>query len=199
VTAAAVALVAVLAAQGAPAAPAGNADARAVFERARREHQIGNYPAAADGFAECWRRTGDPTHLFNTAQSLRLAGRDAEAIAAYRGYLRERPDAGNRALVEAKIRDLEAARGRPRAAPRASDSELVDPLTPEPARRPVPPAALPSAERRAEPASDKPLWKRWWLWTAVGAAVVGGTVVAVAASRGTDVPGTPLGNQGIFR
>lgn len=35
-------------------------------------------------------------------------------------------------------------------------------------------------------APGKPLYKKWWLWTAIGAAVVGGTVGAIAATTGSD-------------
>jgi hypothetical protein len=191
-------LATMLAAQGVPSAPA-KGEAYAAFEQARREHQLGNYQAAAEGFARCYRATGDPTFLFDTAQSLRLAGRDAEAIAAYRGYLRERPDAPNRVAVEARIRGLEARRTTPVAeAPKVSDNELVDPVT-EPSRRPISPlVALPLPLPRTD-LVEKPVWRRWWFLAAVGAVVVSGVVVAATASHGTNIPGTPLGNQGIFR
>ena len=188
------------------AKPQEPAPARAAYEQARREYQLGHYGQAADAFAELYRSQGDPVMLFNAAQSLRLAGRGPEAIAAYKGYLRDRPEAQNRAMVEYKIRELEAPQG-PRAKRREpSEMDLVDPMEPSPrppittpTPRTVPAAALPMASSRPSPA-PAPVWKKWWVWTAVGGALVAGTVVAVAAtSRGSDVPGTPLGNQGIFR
>lgn len=202
ITATTIVLAAALALQGGGAKPQQDPSTdRAVFEQARREHQLGNYDAAAATFSELYRRTGDATMLFNTAQALRLAGHNSEALAAYRGYLRERPDAGTKAMVDAKIREMEAAAALPpgkRHAPERSETDLVDPMT-EP-RRGVPTAALPSGEAKRDSGAAKPVWKRWWLWAAVGTAVVGGTVAAVAVSRsGTDIPGTPLGNQGIFR
>lgn len=36
--------------------------------------------------------------------------------------------------------------------------------------------------------SRPPVYTRWWFWTAVGAAVVGGVVIAVAASRDPNCP-----------
>lgn len=185
-----------------------------LFERARREHQLGNYEAAATTFSDVYRKTGDPTMLFNAAQSLRLAGRSPEALAAYRGYLRDRPDAPNRPLVESKIAELLAeaaprggapARAAPAQSgpPRATDADIVEPQPASKrihATKPVPPAALAMNPMPSPPASESPQKHKWWLWATIGAVVVTGTVVTVAvASRRPDVPGTPLGNQGIFR
>lgn len=204
----ATAIMVILALQGDASGP----EAKALFERARREHQLGNYEAAGASFSELYRKTGESTVLFNAAQSLRLAGKNAEALAAYRGYLRERPDAENRAMVEAKIRELEAALRQGASPPRPTQADvaaadLVDPVPLRPPSAPrarvgrpeTPKDALPTAKPAAEDRSA-PAWRwRWWAWAAVGAVVLGSTIAVVAASRGTDVPGTPLGNQGIFR
>ncbi len=50
-------------------------------------------------------------------------------------------------------------------------------------RSPVRPAA----------AQSSPVYTRWWFWTLIGAAVVGGVVAAVVLSGGTDRPGCPTG------
>jgi hypothetical protein len=59
--------------------------------------------------------------------------------------------------------------------------------------QPTPPVTVaavppPLAERRAESA---PIYKRWWFWTVIGAAVAGGTIGAVTATTGGSdrVPG----------
>ena len=42
----------------------------------------------------------------------------------------------------------------------------------------------------------KPLYTRWWFWTAIGGVVAAGAVTtAVVLSGQTDVPGTSLGSQ----
>lgn len=47
------------------------------------------------------------------------------------------------------------------------------------------------------PPVDEPIYDRWWFWTAVGAVVVVGLVVAVSAS-GSKTPNTYYGNGRAF-
>src|SRR5690349_18468847 len=82
-------------------------EARAAFEQARRAYNVGRWQEAAEGFERAYRLSGDPVLLFDHAQALRRAGRLEAALAGYRAYLRERPDAANRSTVEAQIAELE--------------------------------------------------------------------------------------------
>jgi hypothetical protein len=44
--------------------------------------------------------------------------------------------------------------------------------------------------------TGRPLWTRWWFWTALGAAAAGGALVTVAAATRTiDLPASDLGSQ----
>jgi hypothetical protein len=43
--------------------------------------------------------------------------------------------------------------------------------------------------------ASKPIVKRWWFWTALGAAVAASVVILVVADRGPSAPSTTLGNQ----
>ncbi len=64
---------------------------------------------------------------------------------------------------------------------RAGEARTLD-LSLEPLGATPPPAAV-STELLPPPAKDGGLpWGSWWLWAAVGAAVLGGTALAVAAS-----------------
>jgi tetratricopeptide (TPR) repeat protein len=142
-------------AQTAPpaAASAGVERARQVFERARRAYNLGQWAEAADGFADAYQLTGDPTLLFNRAQALRQGGRLGEAVNAYRAYLREKPDAANRAEVEQRIQNLEQqlASERVLGSPQAGEDETgpaLDLTSPAPG-----PAASPA---------------RRWTWVTLG-------------------------------
>jgi len=77
------------------------------------------------------------------------------------------------------------------------------------AAAPLPSASAPATEPAvliAKPASEpasgdgdqgKPFYKRGWFFAAVGVVLLGGAVGIWAATRNpTQVPGTPLGNQG---
>jgi hypothetical protein len=70
---------------------------------------------------------------------------------------------------------------------------------------PETPAALDVSAQTApseSPAESPPVYRRWWFWGSVGAVVAAGAVTAVvllAGKGGSNVPGTPLGNQGAFQ
>jgi tetratricopeptide (TPR) repeat protein len=66
------------------------------------------------------------------------------------------------------------------------------PASPPPAAEPPPPAAPPAASLVAAPppatSADQPIYKKWWLWTAVGVVVLGGVITAIALSSGSSSP-----------
>lgn len=66
------------------------------------------------------------------------------------------------------------------------------PVPPSVVRRPVPepaPAPAPNLMSDTEMSDDTPVYKTWWLWTIVGAVVVGGAVTAgVLLAPGDDPP-----------
>src|SRR5262249_21776794 len=76
----------------------------------------------------------------------------------------------------------------------------VTPIAPPPAAAPpsvtAPPAAEPSVVSTSVgpggPPESTPIYKRWWLWTAIGVVAVGAVVAAVALSSGGST--TPWNN-----
>jgi hypothetical protein len=148
------------------AGPEGEAEARAAFEEARRAYNLSHWDEAADGFARAYRLSGDPVLLYDRAQALRRAGRLQDAVATYRAYLRERPDAPNRAAVEAKIDTLEqSVRAREVGVqPAPVEADIADPVTQAPAVK-TPPAP--------------PARQSWLPWAGLGvtAALAGGATV----------------------
>jgi hypothetical protein len=54
-----------------------------------------------------------------------------------------------------------------------------------------PSGALVAQPAQPETGSSGPVYTKWWFWTIVGAAVVGGVVTAVALSSGTSRPDCP--------
>jgi hypothetical protein len=85
-------------------------------------------------------------------------------------------------------------------------SDQLKQQAPKPQPKPVAPATAPAAATQAAPTAivtatqpapaprRTPLYKRWWLWTIVGAVVVGGVVTAVALTTGGD-SWTPKGQH----
>lgn len=162
--------------------------ARQHFERGSTLYDLGQFHQAAKEYEEAYKNKSDPVLLFNIGQAYRFAGENADALLAYRAYLRRLPDAANRQEVEARIARLQQLVDAQKAS--------APPPAPKPApttvARPAAPAAAVSTSA-ARPAEKPPLYKRWWLWTAVaGAAVVAvGVGLAIAYSVPKDAPAPP--------
>ena len=57
------------------------------------------------------------------------------------------------------------------------------------------PVAAPAVVVASPRPAARPVWRRWWFWTAVGVAVATGvTAVVLAARTQTSVPASDLGN-----
>jgi tetratricopeptide (TPR) repeat protein len=187
-------------------------------EKAREHYQQGDayykldkYADALHEYEQAYIAKPDPSFLYNIAQCHRLTGDRAEALKFYRRYLRDAPDAPNRAIAEKHIHELEAALAHPVEPSHAAEpppgpgpAPLAPlPTTPPPSPPPPtialaapppgpsPPAAVavkvapePNEDQHAAPA----FYTRWWFWTAVGA-VAAGTILLVATA-GHD-PGCP--------
>ncbi len=88
--------------------------------------------------------------------------------------------------------------------PAASPAPAVAAPALPPAAPPPPTsdASLVSAAPKPEVAASRPVYTKWWFWTAAGALVLAGVGTALALSQsggnGTTIPSTPLGNQPLF-
>ncbi|HXU61642.1 MAG TPA: tetratricopeptide repeat protein [Polyangia bacterium] len=160
-----------------PAAPATGAGTPAGDEVAehvaqgRRLYLLGHYQEAIGEYRRAYELRADPQFLLDTAEAYRQLGATDQALFYYDRYLAAAPNAPNREIVEDRVTELELLR--------------------TPAIRVVTPGGGDAA--RPKPT---PLWKRWWLWTAVGVAVGAGITAALVASRSTSpaIPPTDLGN-----
>lgn len=90
---------------------AGDDEARALFLRGAEAYRSESYAVALEAFEASYAARPVPVVLFNIAQTLRALDRPAEAIEAYRGYLRtdDELDDARRRAVEAVITELAPA------------------------------------------------------------------------------------------
>jgi tetratricopeptide (TPR) repeat protein len=128
------------------------AQAKEHYLKGTRAYELGAYEEAISEYGAAYRFKDDPALLFNLGQANRLGGHTAEALRLYRIYLKKRPDASNRAEVEAKIAELQKQLLDQQSKPRSAPPEQVKPATPpEVEPKPAEPAA-PAVTISTEPA-----------------------------------------------
>jgi tetratricopeptide (TPR) repeat protein len=184
---------------GAIVLPAHATDNKAVAKDAYLEGQrlfeLGEYQKALDSFKRAYLAYDDPAFLFNLGQCYRMLGDKPEAVRSYKQFLRKVPDVGNRVAIEKIVSDLEAAIEQDRAA-RARPPEGVQAPNGEsgPATTVTQPSAGTTTAEAKQP--ERPLYKKWWLWTIVGGVVVAGAAVGLGVGLANRGPGTTLPDFG---
>ena len=126
-------------------------EAHTHVDRAHTHYQLGRFSEALTEYAKAYELFPAAALLFNLGQCHRGLGDCPRAVFSFEGYLRAKPDAPNRALVEDLIAECR----------RAIEKEEV--------------------ERRASGHSRRgsPIFRRWWFWTAVAVAVVAATATGL--------------------
>jgi tetratricopeptide (TPR) repeat protein len=205
------------------------AKAQAAYHAGSQHYDLGEFKEALESFKEAYRTREDPIFLFNIAQCYRQLGDKQQAIRSYRSFLNKMPDARNRQQVREMIAKLEnqvaqeqsSKNGPPQGtlipnAERPAEAQpFVSPETPPASApettqapvetklvesQPTPPIASAPAETAESTPAFAPVYKRWWLWTAVGAvAVVGlGVGLGVGLSQAHSTP-TAMTGLGTFK
>ncbi len=146
-------------------------EARAAFEAGQAAYEAGRFDAALSYFERAYELTSEPDVLYNIATVHDRLRHDREALEAYRGYLEGRPDAPDRANVEARIEALEATLSEPEPEPEPEPN-----LEPEPDPEPPAPPAPETHVVTRDPGPGP------WVLVGVGGAiaVAGGVLVGVA-------------------
>ncbi|HEX6836932.1 MAG TPA: hypothetical protein VF334_10195 [Polyangia bacterium] len=164
-------------------------DARARYQRAQAEFAVGEFAKAADDYQAAYTLKPDPALLYDAAQSYRLAGNQERALILYKNYLQFYPNESNAGEVRDQIAKLKAAIAAAESAknaPPTGTQEAKQPSAPAAAAVPSAPAppqrAATSAESSSVPRERTPLYKKWWLWTAVGVVAVGVVTAVVLAT-----------------
>jgi len=89
-----------------PTEDAKKAEAKALYETGNTHYNLGEYDQAVAAFKKAYELSQAPGLLFNIAQSYRLKKDYEQASHFYETYLRLKPDAANRADVEARIAEM---------------------------------------------------------------------------------------------
>jgi tetratricopeptide (TPR) repeat protein len=81
--------------------------AKQLFMKGMAQYKLEHYDEAIADFEAAYQEEQSPVLLFNIAQANRLAKRPKQALSFSRKYLRETPEAQNRAQVEKEMATLE--------------------------------------------------------------------------------------------
>jgi hypothetical protein len=142
----------------------------------------------------------DPALLYNIAQARRLAGNTKEALRSYKTFLRLVPNATNRAEVESRVVELQAAIDQQAKAQTAKPDGTIQPL-PEQQQQPSETKTAETVPPSKEPPKEEAPPRPWYRDTVamsfagVGAAsllagiglAAGGAVVKGQSDRATDL------------
>ena len=163
-------------------------DARAHFETANAHYAIGEFSEAATEYETAYKLKPDAALLFDAGQAHRLAGNHQKALTIYRNFLRMYPDNPNAPEVmkqvkreeEAIAADDKAKKAPPTGtvAPAATPAIAASPTTP--AQATTTPSSMPAGKVATTRETARPVYKKWWLWTAVGVAVAAAVVIPIA-------------------
>jgi hypothetical protein len=160
----------------------------------------GEYNKGVALLAELYVKTRNPIYLFNQGRCFEQNGKYEEAIVRFREFQRKNADAGRSPDVQAEkhIADCQAFLDKQKApTPTSSLPEARREMEPMPTVIPaaipvvVSTSSAPDAEMLATPTQptpepegeNAPLYKKWWFWTSIGAAVAAGSVTAFLLAR----------------
>ncbi|HNN95451.1 MAG TPA: tetratricopeptide repeat protein [Pseudomonadota bacterium] len=178
------------AAQAAVLSCADDPDCDRLANEAREQSKAGRFEEAQRTYERAYQRRADPTLLFNLARVLHKAGRPAIAVIYYQKFLDVRGpvNSDERRKVQEYLKQAQAeadGQAPPSPAPTtpsepngANPSKAGNSTSPLTGTSPTSATSQPASP--ASPSSDTPLYRKWWLWTAVGAGA-GILIIGLAA------------------
>jgi tetratricopeptide (TPR) repeat protein len=138
----------------------------------------GQMQEAIAEFRNAYELRADARFLYNIGDGYRRLGLRDQALFYFEHYLSAAPDAPDREDVEEQIAALRAVP----APSLAHDGGVAPVASPPPA-----------------PETERPAWRRWWSWAALGVVIAGGVATAIVLGRDqTKVPATALGDQKFY-
>jgi len=174
-------------------------DARAHFQAGEARFKAGAFDEALAEYQAGYDAKPLPGFLVNIAQCQRRLGDLKAARVSYQKFVLVAPDSPLVPQVRSMIAEIDNLLANGEGS-KPADQATTQEEKPEKPERPEP-AAAPAPKLEAEPAApvliatapataaapepDAPQSsRRWWLWGAIGAVVVGGAVTAIALTTG---------------
>lgn len=148
--------------------------AKRYFANGEKLFALGKFDEALEQYQQAFEAKPLPGFLYNIGQCHRNLGNFDQAIFSFRKYLTLEPEAPNKEAVQRLIDDLEERKAREEGQKRIG--------TPAPVV-----------------VSSKPVYKKWWFWTGLGAVAAAGGTTAYILTRDKGAPSTTLGDITINR
>jgi tetratricopeptide (TPR) repeat protein len=176
--------------------PAASQRAAKISRRSMIEYNAGDFAKALEDAKTAYELDPRPALLFNLGQCHRAMGELKEALFSYDRYLREQPDAPNRALVEGLMKQLKEQLKPSAPAPAVGPPPAPVPILVTAAAPPAPEAAPAASVSEEAPHRGLPA-AFWWLGGTAVASGVGGTILGVVShlALATDAPKAVAGFQ----
>jgi tetratricopeptide (TPR) repeat protein len=167
------------------------AQAKEHYKTAETHYRLREFDQAVVSLKESYRLYPNPLLLFNIAQCYKELKDYEAAISFYENYLDKMPKADNRAEVEKYLKEVKTAKkAEDEQKRKEEEAKLAE------AER-LKAMAAPTPQPVDGPEGEKPIFKKWWFWSAVGGFAAAGTGAGVVI-RANAVPKTDLGNIDIL-
>jgi tetratricopeptide (TPR) repeat protein len=161
-------------ARAADPAPPVDAEVQRHAVLGQRLLERGQTQEAIAEFRNAYELRADARFLYDIGDGYRRLGLRDQALFYFEHYLSAAPDAPDREDVEEQIAALRTA-----PAPSLARDVVVVPVV--------------------APEAERPAWRRWWSWAALGVVIAGGIATAIAIGRDqTNVPATALGDKKFY-
>ena len=157
-----------------PVAPPVDAEVQRHAVLGQRLLERGQTQEAIAEFRNAYELRADARFLYEIGDGYRRLGLRDQALFYFEHYLSAAPDASDREDVEEQIAALRAA-----PAPGLAHDVVAVPVV--------------------GPESERPPWRRWWSWVALGIVIAGGVATAIVLGRYQPrVPATALGDKKFY-
>jgi tetratricopeptide (TPR) repeat protein len=192
--------------------PKAHARAAQITDEAQAHYDAGRFAEATEAYRRAYAVVPAPELLFNLGQCQRQLGRPQRSVRYFEAYLRLRPDAPHRPLVEQLIEEGKLITPPPQTAQEDTQPPAISATSPQAAPPPVrdvkvmplpPPHPLPASEptrlladSRFTEQDSPAVYERWWFWTAIAVVATGAaitTYAVVEANQDSPESGTTLG------
>ena len=170
-------------------------EARTYYDQGTKYYALGRFEEAIQNYEKAFELRPDPVLLYNIAQAYRLSKNFERALFFYKSFLRNAPDAPNRAQIEERIAELEEWVAKQQVTANAPPVGTAEPEGDGRASIPSPDETAeagdeaddeadttPAAPAPRDGGGSRPIYKKWWFWAGIGAVAIGTTAIVIATT-----------------